>query len=776
MGVLALRSYTLRKRGEAADCVSRHGSPGGRGRLDAAPAAAPHAGLIVPCRSYGAVLTGVVRDPNHVRWVAVSRRFGLLTLVAAAAWLGLVLWLLLEPGGPRLSVAVDDLAEAVAALVAAVAAGIACRHSLGRTRAAWVLIGASALAWAGGELIWSYFEIGLGRQLPFPSIADIGFALAVPLAAAGVLTIPTAPSRPKLLLRTILDGLIAGSALLLVSWATVLRTVSASAAENPLAQVLALGYPVGDVAVVTIGLLVLSRTPLAGRAMTLLIAAGFMAIAVSDSMFAYLTALGTFGVGNLLDTGWVAGFLLIALAAAAPRPAAGAAREPAPSRLRATLPYFPVPLGLAVAGWAAVFNGIDLGLWSIALTMVLLAMASLVLAVLDNVELLARSRAAERSARESGERLTQVLAASPVGLFAIDGRGAVILCQGTALESIGIVPAELVGRPILELIKSRADLVEAFSRAMAGEAVQTHVTIREHEFDLGLQPLPGPGGRAGVTGLLLDVTARTEAARVRRESEAKSRFLSTMSHELRTPLNSILGFAQLLTGEQRDPLTQKQARYLANIDKSGSHLLALVNDFLDFSKVTAGQMTVASGSVELGPLLEEVLPEFLPVADAKGIDLAIDAVSGVWVMADRRRLFQVLLNLVSNAIKFTPARGQVRVHVFRHGGAVEVAVVDDGIGIAAEHHEVIFHEFVQIDSSASRDNQGTGLGLALSRQLLTLMGGTVALRSALGAGSTFTVTLVAAEAPDPEQAEMTPAPPARFSLQRARSPLKAGSA
>jgi len=379
--------------------------------------------------------------------------------------------------------------------------------------------------------------------------------------------------------------------------------------------------------------------------------------------------------------------------------------------------------------------------------MVSLTLLSLVLSVLDNLHLLARSRATEAAAHQASERLSQVLATSPVGLFGIDETGTLVVCEGLALESLGIAPDQLLGKPLVELIRDRPDLVEAVKQAMTGAPVYRHLTSGPREFELRIQPRPGAGGGMALTALLIDVTARAEATRMRRESDAKSRFLSTMSHELRTPLNSILGFAQLLDDQGKDPLTAKQARYVSNIERSGRHLLALINDFLDYSKVMSGQMTVEPVPLELRPVLEESVAEFQHLAEATGISLDLDAESAVWVYADRRRLFQVLLNLLSNAIKFTPAKGEVHVRVVPREGSVDIEVTDSGIGIAPENQELIFEEFVQIDASTSRGHQGTGLGLALSRRLLALMDGTLTVRSELGAGSTFTINLCAARQP-----------------------------
>jgi two-component system cell cycle sensor histidine kinase PleC len=158
-------------------------------------------------------------------------------------------------------------------------------------------------------------------------------------------------------------------------------------------------------------------------------------------------------------------------------------------------------------------------------------------------------------------------------------------------------------------------------------------------------------------------------------------------------------------------------------------------------------MAVDIGRVELRPVLEEAIAELLPMATEKGHDIRLEDGASVWVLCDRRRLFQVALNLLSNAIKFTPDCGRIRVRVRRAGGSVEVLVEDNGIGIAVGDQARIFNEFTQLDSGVNRANQGTGLGLALTRRLLELMNGTVKVQSTPGSGSVFTVALPAARKP-----------------------------
>ena len=258
-----------------------------------------------------------------------------------------------------------------------------------------------------------------------------------------------------------------------------------------------------------------------------------------------------------------------------------------------------------------------------------------------------------------------------------------------------------------------------------------------------------------VIGTSIDITSVKLAETVRRESEAKSRFLASMSHELRTPLNSILGFAQLLGGGAYGELNERQRRYLGHITSSGGHLLELVNDVLDLSKVAAGQMDLAIESVPLRPLVAEVVDRLRPMADARRLRLTTEMAPGIAVQADHRRLEQVLANLVSNAIKFTPDEGSVRVVVKRRRQVVQVSVFDTGIGIPPDQHERIFMEFTQVEDGRNRRHDGTGLGLPLSRRLVELMGGRIWVKSDPGGGSEFSFTLPASTSP--QRGEVAPA-------------------
>jgi len=225
-------------------------------------------------------------------------------------------------------------------------------------------------------------------------------------------------------------------------------------------------------------------------------------------------------------------------------------------------------------------------------------------------------------------------------------------------------------------------------------------------------------------------------------SRHKSDFLANMSHELRTPLNAIIGFSEVLLERMFGELNPKQEEYLQDIMTSGRHLLSLINDILDLSKVEAGRMELDLGQFDLPAALDNCRTLVRERAGRHGIalDLAVDERLGP-IVADERKVRQVLLNLLSNAVKFTPEGGRVAIGAVRADGGVEIAVSDTGIGIAPEDQETIFEEFRQAGSDYVRKREGTGLGLALAKRFVELHGGRIWVKSEVGRGSTFTFTI-----------------------------------
>jgi signal transduction histidine kinase len=271
-----------------------------------------------------------------------------------------------------------------------------------------------------------------------------------------------------------------------------------------------------------------------------------------------------------------------------------------------------------------------------------------------------------------------------------------------------------------------------------------------------------------MVGVALDITERKESDELRRDKEAaeeaskaKSLFLANMSHELRTPMNAIIGFSEMLKEQIFGDLNERQAKYVDNIADSGHRLLELINDILDLSKIDAGKLTIEYSDVDLAALLATVGNQLAPISMKKNLSVSINANPGLPIMrADPGKVQQIILNLLSNAIKFTPESGSIDIQAVLDQDArttseidghmiqtprecVLISVADNGIGIKSDDHDRVFWQFEQVDSSYGRQQQGTGLGLALSRSLVEMHAGRIWVESEgePGKGSTFYVLL-----------------------------------
>lgn len=225
----------------------------------------------------------------------------------------------------------------------------------------------------------------------------------------------------------------------------------------------------------------------------------------------------------------------------------------------------------------------------------------------------------------------------------------------------------------------------------------------------------------------------------------KTEFLTNMSHELRSPLHTIIGFAELLAEQTVGSLNETQKRFISHIQKDSSHLLNLINDLLDLSKIEAGRLELRYEPIQVGEIVREVFSSVRPRATAKSVEIRMDLSSSVPVLADRLRLKQILHNLLTNAIKFTPSDGKVWVEIVAGNGFAEISVSDTGIGVPEDQQQAVFDKFHQVKAVTSGGTEGTGLGLAITKGLIEQHGGTIWLRSKQGTGSCFTFRIPMAE-------------------------------
>ena len=413
------------------------------------------------------------------------------------------------------------------------------------------------------------------------------------------------------------------------------------------------------------------------------------------------------------------------------------------------------------------------------------AMAAVVQAAMLAIASQDKQREADRAAAE-GAAMYRFLADNAMDLITLhasDGR--IRFASPAARSLLGIDPAELTGVAPSSLVHpdelktmqsafveasyfGRAAAAEVRFRRAGGDYVWTEIRCRP--------AAQGDGRAAEIVAVTRDVSERKAQERAlidardlaEQASRAKSRFLANMSHELRTPLNAIIGFSEVMSHELFGPLgAARYHEYSRLIHESGGHLLELINGILDMSKIEAGKFELSEEVFDLEEITAQAIRFVKLQADRKGVVLKMNVTAGAKnVFADRRAVKQMLVNLVTNGVKFTPRGGEVSVAALRNAGGIEIAVTDSGIGIAAQDVERLGKPFEQVDGSHTRAQEGTGLGLALVKALAQMHGGEAVIASTLGVGTTVTLRLpFAALSENGERIQHEP-------LQEMAAPLK----
>jgi PAS domain S-box-containing protein len=375
-------------------------------------------------------------------------------------------------------------------------------------------------------------------------------------------------------------------------------------------------------------------------------------------------------------------------------------------------------------------------------------------------------------------RFRELLEAAPDAIMQVDADGRIILLNRVAEDMFGYSRDELLGQPVEALIPVELHVRHAQHRA----DYRQHPMTRTMGSGLALEAIRKDGSRFPVeislspsesaegfriTAIIRDTTERRIAEdRLRRVQEdytqqlaeanaelemtnreleranrLKSEFLASMSHELRTPLHTIIGFSELLGEKLEGPLNDKQMRFVQHIHKDALHLLELINDVLDISKIEADRLELRPEPFDFTALIGESLASVRSLADGKSQRLESSSDIPTAVEADRLRIKQVLVNLLSNAIKFTPEGGRIVLDARVQEASVLVSVTDNGIGVPAEEHNSIFEKFHQVGATTKGVREGTGLGLAITKRLVEQHGGRIWVESKPQKGSIFLFTL-----------------------------------
>ncbi|HEV2141390.1 MAG TPA: PAS domain-containing sensor histidine kinase [Candidatus Dormibacteraeota bacterium] len=653
---------------------------------------------------------------------------------------------------------IDDIGEALAAFIAAGSCGYAAARNTGRTRIAWGFFGASAFSWGAGEVVWSYYQVGLGLAVPFPSAADAGFLLAVPLALGGVFAFTAAPTRLATRSETVLAGAIVALSLLFIAWAFGLGKVYASSPATPAAQAIGLAYPIGDIIIGTSLVVALRRARRAEVGRLALLLGGLAFAALADSAFAYLTANGTYGaLGSVLDTGWVAGYLMIALAPLWPARGPVEQRAEGPIELwQLALPWLAVLAGaITVIYLATTDQYLDRFETVLAGSIGILLVASHVLSHRDSVSLLKKSVSAEAQLQRRNELLNEILSHAPLGIARVDAHMNVIDVNPRMAGLLRTTQEQMIGESVAKYLRPDefARVYQVFQPLWHGsvDTVESDShALRSDNSEVWLHwSATGVRNAAGRIDYFLAMYEDTDAEHAANEAAAehlaglerlnrlKSEFVSLVSHEFRTALVGISGFSEMIRDE--DVSLDEAKGYAGDINKDAERLNRMINDMLDLDRIEAGRLTLHIQAVDINPLLNDAVERARASSEKHTVVANLDPHPPV-ARADPDRIAQVVANLLSNAIKYSPDGGEITVTSATQDGHVDISVRDHGVGIAPEFIQRLFSRYERYEKTSNKI-LGTGLGLAITRQIVEMHGGKVWVDSEVGQGSDFHFTL-----------------------------------
>jgi PAS domain S-box-containing protein len=639
----------------------------------------------------------------------------------------------------------------------------------GRDRVAWGFFAAASGLWCVGQLIWNYFELVANIETPFPAISDLFFLLFAPLYAIGVMFFGEKPKGASIGPKLVSQLVMIGAALYAAVGLHVSEAVVVSG-DSPLYIITAIAYPLLYGAAFLMGVLALCFYVWGRRrlVMTLLVI-GLGCHALVSTIYG-LSLLGrAYTVGEAYDFLWLlsTAFQFWAAAEHIIQARSRAGQEQlgeqfliaAFGRARRLEPLVPA-LGIVVISLTLASDADGV---SRAEALIVLMPACFVFAIAVAVAegwswrvedgLRRAAAAASLKAERSESRLAAMLEIAPTAIIAVDERRAIRLCSKGAAKLFGYAATETIGLPVTLLFSD--DRVLADSPPLSFEDIIQRLRRGEIKgrSQAGTQfPLEGEsyeladGGEGALTIMMLtDATERRRQERALRHAKesaeaanrAKTQFLANMSHELRTPLNAIIGFSEVISNKLFGELNDRYTDYASDIVASGRHLLGLINDILDLSKIDLGQATLSEGEVDLSRAVHSCQRLMFERAERGGVHVQVMLPATLPLLwADETKVKQIVLNLLSNAVKFTERGGRVTITAaVPPDGGLTLSIIDTGIGMRSEDIPKAMTPFGQLESTFERRFEGTGLGLPLVQRLVELHGAEFRLESHPGKGT-----------------------------------------
>ena len=636
--------------------------------------------------------------------------------------------------------------DAISTWISGVAV-VCCFWAAWRTRnglrRSWILFGTTMAMWTTADLLWFAYGTADGFHSVL-STADAMYLLGLIPASLGLIFYPAGTWEPGARTRLLIDIVVLGGALLLVSEMMVLGEVVSRVGVGWDAFVYVV-YPITDVLLAGLAVLLLLRSSGKPRLDLVLIAAAFTTWTAADNGYALLSARGEDYVGTLVDVAYVVAPALLAIAALT-APGSMAQSRTLQRHVSGTFaPLLPDLTALATLALCAVMGLEGWVEWVLAATVLALTGIRQLSRTIDNQRLQTAlaQRVAERTEdlEHLSERHQRILDSVGEGIFGVDRQLRISFVNPAAAQLLGWDADDLLGRDACRTLCTEEHDECLVSMVMAlGEAVtQSARSYRRHDgsdfpVEVTASPKAGPTGIDGAVVVFRDITEREVL------DEMKRQFVSAVSHELRTPLTAIRGSLEMLADGDTGELPT-QAQHVVEVAARGTERLTrLVNDIIDIERLEAGSFDVRLRPEDVEPLVVDATDSLSSLAEERGVLLSIGTAAGS-ALCDADRIVQALINLIGNALKFTRPGGNVRVSAVPGEHEVLLTVSDEGRGIPPEEFDEIFERFHQVQQGDGRKLGGTGLGLPITKAIVERHGGRIWVESEMGVGSTFCFTL-----------------------------------